>query len=219
MKVEMVDVGQIDPPSRPVRDVDKYISDELQASILDDGLYHPILVRPVKDGRFEVVAGYHRYVALKHIAAEMGQRLVPCVIRNVNDDEAPLISIAENIQRNAHLDPVAEGEVFSELAAKGWSVEQISKKIGKPTTGDYVHNRIHVYEKLHPKLQKRLSSGHLSFGNAKAIAEQPMRVQLEIAQKLKQFPRAHPATISTLIHEKSGCTHACPSHCPPIIDQ
>jgi ParB family chromosome partitioning protein len=214
----MVDVGQIDPPSRPVRDVDRYISDELQASITADGLYHPLLVRPCGKDRFEVVAGYHRYVALKHIAAETGQRLVPCVIRNVNDDEAPLISIAENIQRNAHLDPIAEGEVYSELVAKGWSIEQVSKKIGKPPTGSYVNTRINVYNKLHPKLQKKVSDGHLSFTNAKVIAEQPMRVQLEIAQKLKQFPFAHPATISNLIQEGSGCTHACPSHCPPLVD-
>lgn len=214
----MIDVGLIDPPSRPVRDVDKYISDELQASITEIGILHPILIRPVNDGHFEVVAGYHRYVAVKHIAAETGQRLVPCIIRNVNDDEAPLISIAENIQRNAHLDPVAEGEVFSELAEKGWSLEQITKKIGKSPASTYVKDRIRVYDKLHPKLQNRLSGGRLSFTNAKVIAEQPMRMQLEIAEKLKRYPLAHPATISNLIQEKRGCTHACPEHCPPIIE-
>ena len=92
--------------------------------------------------------------------------------------------------RNTHLNPIAEGEVFADLAEQGWSAKRISTKIGKSPTSSYVNDRIRVYEKLHPKLQNRVSHGQLSFTNAKTIADQPMRVQLEIAQKLKQYPRA-----------------------------
>lgn len=209
-----IPVTLIDPPRRPVRDVKRSSRDEMEESIKEDGMYHRIVVRPVPGGRYECAAGYHRYTIAIRQAADTGDNMVPCTVRTLSDEEAPLLSIAENIQRNTHLDPIAEGEVFCENVEKGWTVERIAKKIGKSKNLHYVYNRIRVYEQLHPKLQNQVSKGHLSFENAKAIAEQPMAKQLEIARKLKHYPKVNPANLSNLIN--TSCTHGCPTHCPPV---
>jgi ParB family chromosome partitioning protein len=197
----MIPADCVDPPSEPVRQVKISIMEEIRDSIEADGLYQPIVVRP-NGNRFEVVAGFHRYVAL----TTSGQKMLPCVVRECTHDEATLISIAENVQRNTHLDPIREGQIFTELIERDWTVEQIALKIGKRNL-TYVTDRIHVYEKLHPKLQNRVSKGHLSFQNAKMLSGHPLAKQLEVAQKIAAWRKERN---SASMQECRKCEIHCP---------
>lgn len=208
MKVERIPTDRVDPPPEPVREVKISIMEELRDSIRADGLYSPIIVRP-KGDRFEVVAGYHRYVAL----TTLGEKTLPCIVRECTEDEAMLISIAENVQRNTHLDPIRQGQIFTDLIEKGWTVGQIALKIGKKNL-PYVTDRIHVYEKLHPKLQNRVSKGRLSFENAKSLAGQSLTMQLKVAQKLDKWRKERVQTSRLMeIGFDKECKR-CEIHCP-----
>lgn len=200
--VQVIPTELIDQPEEPLRRVDRNMVDDLQYSIEQDGLYHPIIVRPTAKGRFEVVAGLHRFVALK----SANESSVPCVVRDVTFEEGQLINIAENIQRNDAIDPTKEGEIFAELCENGWTVETISKKIGRRDTR-YVRHRIEVFQKIHPKLLKEVSDGKLTFIDAKAIINFKMSEQLRIAEKIKK-------TSALPMRERATCTHSCRQHCP-----
>jgi len=208
LKVEIISTDRIDPPSNPVRTVKIGTMEEMRDSIEADGLYQPIIVRP-KGDRYEVVAGYHRYVALR----TSGHTKIPCVVRHATADEALLISIAENVQRNTHLDPIREGEIFTGLCEKGWTVKQIAHKIGKKNI-TYVSDRVRVYERLHPKIQNRVSKGRLSFENAKSLAGQPLTMQLEVAQKLDNWRKERALTPRPMWFASGQECRRCTLHCP-----
>lgn len=208
MNVEMIPTNRIDPPSNPVREVKIATMEEIRDSIEADGLYQPIIVRP-KGDRYEVIAGYHRYAAL----TTSGHKKIPCVIRQATKDEALLISIAENVQRNTHLDPIREGQIFAELVDKGWTIEEIGHKIGKKNLV-YITDRVHVYEKLHPKLQNRVSKGRLSFQNAKSLASQPLTMQLEVAQKLDNWRKERTLAPRPMWFASDQECRRCTLHCP-----
>ncbi len=197
----MIPADRVDAPSEPVREIKISIMEEIRDSIEADGLYQPIVVRP-NGNRFEVVAGFHRYVAL----TTSGEKMLPCVVRECTRDEGMLISIAENVQRNTHLDPIREGQIFADLVEKGWTVDQIAFKIGKKNLF-YVTDRLHVYEKLHPKLQNRVSKGHLSFQNAKMLIGHPLTKQLEVAQKVAAWRKERNFTPTQECRK-------CEMHCP-----
>lgn len=66
--------------------------DRLKASMMLDGFCAPILVRPVEDGRFEIVSGNHRFMA----AVELGMREVPCVVSELDQESAKRLAINLN---------------------------------------------------------------------------------------------------------------------------
>ena len=102
-----IPLNLIDPCKHPVRRVENWLLEELGMSITNDGLYSPVIVRPEPAGRFEVVAGSHRYATIQQNYKAQHEQdlanysrkptiipLVPCIIRNLNDVEARLVSIA-----------------------------------------------------------------------------------------------------------------------------
>lgn len=70
---------------------------DLTASIREQGVLQPLLVRPVRGGRYELIAGERRF----HAAGYAGLREVPVLVREMNDDQARLAAITENGQRQA----------------------------------------------------------------------------------------------------------------------
>lgn len=202
MKVEEISVSLIDPPSVTMRKSDLSILEEIKASVKQQDFVQPIMVRP-KGARFQLIFGNHRL----EVAKNLGLKTIPAIIRNMDDDEAGLTSIIENSQRNAHLDPVAEGEFFSDLEKKGWTVLQIAKKLGK--SDHYVNKRLRIYCDLHGKLLNRVSHRKMPVDLAFAISQHPLTEQLEAA---KQFQERRKALSQTPLHD-FRCLQ-CPLHCP-----
>ncbi len=101
------------PPSQPRRYFDPEGMASLIASIQKDGILQPILVRPLGQ-KYELVAGERRYRA----ASSLGLVDIPVVIKKLSDQEAQLLSLAENLQRE-DLNPVEETEgILSLLSIK-----------------------------------------------------------------------------------------------------
>lgn len=82
--------------------------DELEKSIKENGLIEPLVVRQLKNGNFEVVAGMRRYYALKKLKVND----VECHIMNLTDEQAKRVSLIENIQRH-NLTPMEEARAYA----------------------------------------------------------------------------------------------------------
>ena len=100
---------------------------ELAESIGELGILEPILVRPKGDGNYEIVCGQRRFKA----AVLAGLDKVPCIIREMSDEEAYLAQLTENIQRH-DLSDYEKARMLKYLIDKfGYTQEQLAKKIGK----------------------------------------------------------------------------------------
>lgn len=132
---DSVDAKLIDPPKTPLRSFDDGI-EEILSSIREKGLIQPIIVRP-RNGRFEVVAGARRLEACRRLRWSR----VPCIIRELSDQDAFEISLTENIQRKT-MNAIEEADAFRKyISQHGWGSEsQLSAKIGK--SQEYVSQRL-----------------------------------------------------------------------------
>ena len=201
-KLQITDIliSKIDPAPVQLRRLEIGIMEDMARSVDQVGWLQPILVRP-KGERFEVVFGNHRL----EVARQRNHKIMPCIIKNLDDDESILTAVVENTQRNAHLDSSKEGEIFDDLCEeKSWTVENIARKIGKSTP--YVYKRLYIFRHLHPKLLNKLSKRQIGLDVTYDLARFPMRDQLGVAEK---FMKTH----SRLKAGIAKCYH-CPIHCP-----
>ena len=111
-----------DQPRRSVGDLS-----ELKASIESKGVLEPILVRPLEDGRFRIIAGERRFRA----AMEAGLAEVPCIELDVPDNEMMEIALIENLHRR-DLHAFEEAMGYASLAERhGYTQAQIAETVGK----------------------------------------------------------------------------------------
>ncbi len=152
--------------SQPRRTFDDAAIAELAESIRARGLLQPILVRPVAENRFEIVAGERRWRA----AQKAGLHDVPVVIRELSDDAAAEIAIIENVQR-VDLSPVEEARAYQRLIeAHKRSQEDIAKAVGKSRS--HIANLIRLLG-LPPRSLEALEKGEITMGHARAILGAP----------------------------------------------
>ncbi len=95
---------------QPRRYFDPLKQKQLEKSVVQHGILEPLLVRAIKSGKYELVAGERRYLAAK----EVGLSHLPVVIKQLNDTEALQIALVENLQR-ADLNPLDETEGILQL--------------------------------------------------------------------------------------------------------
>ena len=135
---------------------------DLKASIKEKGLLQPILVREKSAGRFEVIAGERRLRAARDLKLES----VPVIIKNVNDQEALVIALIENIQRE-ELNPVEEAEAYRKLIEDfKYTHDSVAQSVGKDRST--VSNLLRLL-KLPDEIRKSLYDGALSVGHARAL--------------------------------------------------
>ena len=131
---------------------------ELAASIEKNGVLQPLLVRPMSDGSYRLIAGERRWRA----ARMAGLHEVPVTIREMTDEEAGVFALIENLQRE-DLNPVEEARgIKSLIDAYGFTQEEAADRIGKSRTA--VTNTIRLLKLPEPLLQllaeEKLSAGH-----------------------------------------------------------
>ncbi len=100
------------PKNQPRRYFDSQKMEQLVLSVREHGILEPLLVRPLREGEYELVAGERRYRAAK----EVGLREVPVVSRELTDEDAIQLALIENLQRE-DLNPVEETEGILHLLA------------------------------------------------------------------------------------------------------
>jgi len=173
-EVRSVPLSRIVPnPFQPRRDFKEGELEDLSASIRENGLLQPLVVRPApgsKD-RFELVAGERRFRAVSGLDwAE-----VAVVVRDVDDRALLVLALVENIQREA-LNPLEEAEGFQLLADDfGLTQGEIAEAVGRKRST--VANTLRLL-RLPPSIRRYLEDGTLSMGHARALlsVEDPGRM-------------------------------------------
>lgn len=158
-----VDINDIKPNSnQPRKTFDEDKLKELAASIEEHGLIQPVVLRKMKSG-YEIVAGERRWRAARII----GIKEIPCIIKDLTNEENMLLAIIENMQRE-DLNPIEEAEGISQMIdTYGLTQEQVSKSVGK--SRPYIANSLRLL-KLPEAVRGYVSSGELSAGHARALA-------------------------------------------------
>jgi ParB family transcriptional regulator, chromosome partitioning protein len=156
-------VGLIQPnPRQPRTNFDADALDALASSIEISGVVQPLLVRPLHDGGYELIAGERRWRA----ARQAGLEKVPAVVRDSEQAERLQVALIENMVRE-DLNPVEEAHACAALVDElGLSKEELARRIGRSRPA--VSNLIRLLE-LPDEALALLESGELSEGHGKAL--------------------------------------------------
>jgi ParB family transcriptional regulator, chromosome partitioning protein len=176
--ISYIDINEIKPnrnQPRKLFDADRL--EELADSIKEHGVIQPLIVRTAENG-FELVAGERRWRA----ARLAGLKSVPCLLRELSEEENALIAIIENMQRE-DLNPIEEADGLNRMIdAFGLTQEQVSKSVGK--SRPYITNSLRLL-KLPVEIKEMLSQGTLTPGHGRALLAMPdSKIQLSVAQKI-----------------------------------
>lgn len=170
---------------------------DLADSIRATGVVQPILVRPLPDNRFQLIAGERRWLASKLA----GESSVPAIVRIVSEQQAMEMTIVENLQRS-DLNPMEQARAFERLSREfHMTQEKMAQRTGKDRTS--VANFLRLL-RLPTEIQQKVEQGELSFGHARAILalESPEEIT-SAAQKiiaLSMSVRQAESYVSGLIH-------------------
>ncbi|MGD2152855.1 MAG: ParB/RepB/Spo0J family partition protein [Gemmatimonadales bacterium] len=162
-ETEQVAIDKLRPnPFQPRQAMDREGLEELVASIKENGLLQPVLVRPVADGGWEVVAGERRFRAVK----ELGWDRVPVVVRDVDDRTMIVLALIENLQRE-DLSPLDEAHAYRRLVDEfGLTQAQVAARVGRDRST--VANTIRLLG-LPEAVRALLADGDISAGHARAL--------------------------------------------------
>jgi ParB family chromosome partitioning protein len=150
---------------------------ELAESIKSRGVIQPIVVRPVSDTEYEILAGERRWRAAKIANLER----IPAVIREVPDEAALGIGLIENIQRE-DLNPIEEASGLKRLIDEfNLTHEEVARAIGRSRTG--VTNLLRLLE-LSPVVQALVQDGAIDMGHARALLALSKARQVELAHQV-----------------------------------
>jgi ParB family transcriptional regulator, chromosome partitioning protein len=156
-------IGLIKPnPNQPRTKVDPEALAGLASSIEASGVVQPLLVRPLPDGSYELIAGERRWRA----AQAAGLARVPAVVRDQELAERLQVALIENMVRE-DLNPVDEARACAALVAElGLSKEDLAQRVGRSRPA--VSNLIRLLD-LPDEALELLESGELSEGHGKAL--------------------------------------------------
>jgi ParB family chromosome partitioning protein len=161
-RTELIELDRIDPnPFQPRKTFSGEELDKLVASILENGLIHPPLVRPMAgtNQRYELVAGERRLRALRKIRFQKGEPTqVLCTVRDVSDVQSLELALEENAKRH-DINPIEEASGYAMLENMGRTQEQIAKRFG--ITAQIVSNRVRLLS-LPDSVQRTIADGELT---------------------------------------------------------
>lgn len=147
---------------QPRRDFDPDALRELADSIVAQGVIQPIVVRPIGQDRYEIVAGERRWRA----SQQAGLAEIPVVVRDVDEPTAVAIGLIENIQR-ADLNPIEEAGALERLLKEfQLTHQQIAEAVGKSRTT--VTNLLRLLD-LNPEVRAWVEQSQLEMGHARAL--------------------------------------------------
>ncbi|QTH62973.1 ParB/RepB/Spo0J family partition protein [Psychrosphaera ytuae] len=147
---------------QPRKDMSPEALEELAASIKNQGIIQPIVVRPINDDQYEIIAGERRWRASQ--IAQLDE--VPCLIKDVPDEAAVAIALIENIQRedlNAMEEAIALQRLQDEFEL---THQEVADAVGKSRTSVTNYLRLN---KLEDDVKTLMEHGDLEFGHAKVL--------------------------------------------------
>lgn len=181
--VNLIAIAQLQAGAyQPRQYIDESALMDLVASIQAQGLLQPIVVRPIAQNRYEIIAGERRFRA----AQLAGLSEIPAIVKTVSDKDAAAIALIENIQRE-NLNALEEAQAIQRLLDEfQYTHEQTAAAIGRSRSA--VSNLLRLLQLTKP-VQTMLLAGDLEMGHARALlalnhAEQIALAQKAIGQKL-----------------------------------
>ncbi|HYZ91293.1 MAG TPA: ParB/RepB/Spo0J family partition protein [Actinomycetota bacterium] len=158
-----ISVDEIHPnPRQPRTTFRQEDLDELAASIQEQGVLQPVVVRPRAQGGYELLVGERRLRASKLA----GARQVPAIIRHVDDRQALEQALVENVQR-ADLGPLEEGQAYRNLVDLfELTQEEAARRVGKSRV--HITNTLRLLD-LPEEIKTLISDGSLQAGHARAL--------------------------------------------------
>ena len=179
-QVQQIPLSEIRPfKNHPFKVADDELMQQTIDSIMQVGVLNPAIIRPAPEGGYEMVAGHRRL----HAADLAGLKTIPAIVRNLDDDEAVILMVDSNLQREA-ISPMEraqaykmklealkhqgkrvdlEGKSTSTQIAQKLSVEKVAAEAG--TSRDQVRRYIRLTELL-PEVQKKVDSKEIAFSPA-----------------------------------------------------
>jgi len=160
---------------QPRREIDPQSLEDLASSIRTQGIIQPLIVRPVGESKYEIIAGERRWRA----AQLAGLTEVPVIVREIPDEAAIAIALIENIQRE-NLNPIEEAIALQRLIDEfGMTHQQAADAVGKNRAT--ISNLLRLLE-LPEEVKNMLERGQLEMGHARTLITLPESVQLETAR-------------------------------------
>lgn len=179
-QVQQIPLPEIRPfKNHPFKVTDDELMQQTIDSIMQVGVLNPAIIRPAPEGGYEMVAGHRRL----HAADLAGLKTIPAIVRNLDDDEAVILMVDSNLQRET-ISPMEraqaykmklealkhqgkrvdlEGKSTSTQIAQKLSVEKVAAEAG--TSRDQVRRYIRLTELL-PEVQKKVDSKEIAFSPA-----------------------------------------------------
>lgn len=232
-----IPIEEIQPSTEQPRTVfDDAAIEELAASIRENGVIQPVIVRQTGPHQYVLIAGERRWRA----AGRAGLKKLPAVVRDVTPDVAYQLALIENVQRQ-DLRPLEEAEAYRHLLEMAHlTQDELARRVGKDRAT--IANALRLL-RLPPDLKMRVESGALTAGHIRALLTLPdetaqralaVRVEAEglsvreterLARSLRAETAAEPAPATTAgvaasapITDHGTSTHApaaTPNHAPP----
>ena len=173
-----LDIDDIKPnENQPRKTFDPEKIEDLANSIKEHGVIQPLVVRKIETG-YEIVAGERRWRA----ARQAGLKEIPCIVRELSDEQNMLFAIIENMQRE-DLNPIEEAEGLERMITNfGMTQSEISKSVGK--SRPYITNSLRLL-KLPDEIKDMMVDGKLTTGHGRAlITIEDEDKAIEIAKKV-----------------------------------
>jgi ParB family chromosome partitioning protein len=176
-----IDIDRILPNAQqPRKTFDEASLAELADSIREHGVVQPVVVRPLEDGFFQLIAGERRWRA----AQKAGLARLPAVLRDADEHAVLALALVENLQRE-DLNPIEEAEAYQRLIVEfGLTQEDVARRVGKSRAT--IANMLRLL-RLPPEVQQWLRDSKLTTGHAKALLSlTDLNAILDSARKIIQ---------------------------------
>lgn len=176
----MIRLSLVEPnPDQPRKEFDDEALGELADSVRQHGILQPLLVRPLPNDGYQIVAGERRWRA----ARLAGLTEIPAVIRELDDRQVAQLALVENLQRE-DLNPIDEAMGYQSLLdTYGMTQQEAAEAVGKPRSS--VANSLRLLS-LCEEARNALAEGVISAGHGKLLAGVDEAVQRELTKRIAQ---------------------------------
>lgn len=162
---------------QPRRRFDEEALNELARSIAEHGILQPLVVRPVDDEKYEIIAGERRFRA----GQQAGLAKFPCVVKHYDDRQALAVALIENLQRS-DLNALEVAQGLHRLAEDfSLTHESIAQLVGRSRSA--VSNTLRLLELSEP-VKKALGDDRIEMGHARALLSLPDAQQQAVLNEI-----------------------------------
>lgn len=160
---KVIDIDKVQPnKEQPRQLIDSGKLEELAESIKEHGIIQPIVVRPMEENNFQIIAGERRWRACK----KLGMKVIPALVKNYEDLEATAVALIENVQRE-NLNPLEEAWAYKRLMGEfNLTQEEVSRRVGK--SRPFVGNMVRLLS-LGQGVREMLKRREITAGHARAL--------------------------------------------------